>query len=232
MMKNKNKQRKLQAILLAAALSCHPMAGLAQVAATDGNSVAEGVTTLQQLLQESLDRLRAYEWTETTVVRLKGDEKARRMSRCHYLIDGTIKREVLSIAAPQKKKEELTDYIERAITLVRYYVPPDLAEIQRIHNLGRVSIRSMEPGKRMSLEFHDYRLQGDTLNVEMDLHDNRLVSLHVSSLLGETPDPVTLEVRFGTLSDGSTYPAEGLLEAKAKKLTVAVTNSEHRKREN
>ena len=66
----------------------------------------------------------------------------------------------------------------------------------------------------------------------MDLHDNRLVSLHVSSLLGETPDPVTLEVRFGTLSDGSTYPAEGLLEAKAKKLTVAVTNSEHRKREN
>ncbi len=224
-----NKKLKLRVMLLAVALSCHPMAGLAQATATDGDSVAEGVAILMQLLQESLDRLRAYEWTETTVVRLKGDEKARRLSRCHYLIDGKIKREVLSMAAPQKKKEELVDYIERAITLVRYYVPPDLAEIQRIHNLGRVSIRAIEPGKRMSLEFHDYRLQGDTLNVEMDLHDNRLVSLHVSSLLGETQDPVTLEVRFGTLTDGSTYPAEALLEAKAKKLTVAATNSEYRK---
>ena len=126
-----NKKLKLRVVLLAVALSCHPAAGLAQAAGTDGDSVAEGVAALKQLLQESRDRLRAYEWTETTVVRLKGDEKARRLSRCHYRIDGKIERTVVSIAAPQKKKEELADYIERAITLVRYYVPPDLAEIQR-----------------------------------------------------------------------------------------------------
>jgi hypothetical protein len=54
--------------------------------------------------------------------------------------------------------------------------------------------------------------------------------LHVSSILGEKQDPVTLVVRFNTLADGSTYPAEALLEAKAQKLTIAVTNSDHRKR--
>ncbi len=224
-----NKKLKLPVMLLAVALSCHPATGLAQAAGTDGDSVAEGVAILKQLLQESLDRLRAYEWTETTVVRLKGDEKARRLSRCHYRIDGKIERTVVSIAAPQKKKEELADYMERAITLVRYYVPPDLAEIQRIQNLGRVSIQVIEPGKRVSLEFHDYWLQGDKLNVEVDLSNNRLAGLNVSSFLGETRDPVSLEVRFGILSDGSTYPAEALLEAKTKKLSVAVTNSEHRK---
>ena len=84
----------------------------------------------------------------------------------------------------------------------------------------------------MSVEFHDYRFQGDKLNVEVDLGNNRLASLHVSSPLGATQDPVSLEVRFGTLTDGSTYPAEALLEAKTKKLSVAVTNSGHRKREN
>lgn len=230
MIENKNKQRKVGVLLLAVALSWHPTAGLAQAAGTEGHSAAEGVAALKQLLQESLDRLRAYEWTETTVVRLKGDEKARRLSRCHYRIDGKIERAVASIASPQKKKEELADYIERAITLVRYYVPPDLAEIQRIHNLGRVSIHVLEPEKRVSLEFHDYRVQGDKLTVEMDLGNNRLAGLRVSSLLGETKDPVSLEVRFDTLTDGSTYPAEALLEAKAKKLSVAVTNSEHRKR--
>jgi hypothetical protein len=73
--------------------------------------VADGVAALKQLLQESRDRLRAYEWTETTVVRLKDDEKARRLSRCHYRIDGKIERAVTSIATPEKKKEELADYI-------------------------------------------------------------------------------------------------------------------------
>ena len=220
---------KLRIMLLAAVLSFLPASGLAQAPGSEPNSVAEGVALLKHLLQESRDRLRNYEWTETTVVRIKGNEKARRLSRCHYRIDGKIEREVVSLTKPEKKKEELSDYIERAITLVRYYVPPSLSEIQRIHNLGRVSIREMEPGERMKLEFRDYRVQGDTLNVEIDLRDNRVMSLHVSSLLGETRDPVSLDVRFGTLTDGSTYPAEGFLEAKAKKLTVAVTNSEHRK---
>lgn len=232
MIEPKKKQRKLQVMLLAVALSCCPAAGLAQTEATEGNSVAEGVAVLKQLLQESRDRLKAYEWTETTVVHLNGKEKARRLGRCHYRIDGKIQRSVVSIATPQKKKEELTDYIERAITLVRYYVPPNLGEIQRIQNLGRVSMRVIEPEKRVSLEFHDYRLQGDNMNVEVDLAGNRLAGLHVSSFLGAERDPVTLEVRFGVLADGSSYPAEAQLEASAKKLNVAVTNSDHRKRGN
>ena len=232
MIEDNNKQWKVRILILAVALSCCSAAGLAQTEATEGNSVAEGVAVLKQLLQESRDRLRAYEWTETTVVHLKGKEKARRLSRCHYRVDGKIEREVASMVTPQKKNEDMADYIERAITLVRYYVPPDLAEIQRIQNLGRASIHTIEPGKRMSVEFHDYRFQGDKLNVEVDLGNNRLAGLHVSSFLGETRDPVSLEVRFGVLSDGSSYPAEALLEAGAKKLNVGVTNSGHRKREN
>ena len=104
MIEPKKKQRKLQVMLLAVALSCCPAAGLAQTEATEGNSVAEGVAVLKQLLQESRDRLKAYEWTETTVVHLKGKEKARRLSRCHYRVDGKIEREVTSIVTPQKKK--------------------------------------------------------------------------------------------------------------------------------
>ena len=229
-MKDPNALRKLGVILLAVIFSGVLTAKLAQEQLADAPSVAEGVATLQQLLQESLDRLRPYEWTETTVVSLKGNEKARRLSRCYYRIDGKIERSVVSLAKPDKKKEELSDYIERAITLVRYYVPPDLGEVQRIHNLGRVSVQTIEPGKRISLEYHEYRYKGDKLNVEVDLANSRLAGLHVSSILGEKQDPVTLEVRFNTHTDGFTYPAEALLEAKAQKLTIAVTNSEHRKR--
>ena len=95
--------------------------------------------------------------------------------------------------------------------------------------MGRASIQVIEPEKRVSVEFRDYRFQGDKLAVEMDLGSQSLVGLHVTSLLGQTSDPVSLEVHFGTLTDGTTYPAEALLEAKAKKLSVVVTNSGHRK---
>jgi len=81
----------------------------------------------------------------------------------------------------------------------------------------------------MTVEFHDYRFQGDRLDVEIDLAEKRLSTLHVSSPLGETRDPVTLEVKFGVLPDGTTYPSEGVLDAKAKKLSVIVRNSEQRK---
>jgi hypothetical protein len=89
--------------------------------------VVEGVAVLKQLLQESLDRLRAYEWTETTVVRLKGEEKARRLSRCHYRIDGKIERAVASIATPQKKRKSDR---HRAASRWSLLCASDLAEIQ------------------------------------------------------------------------------------------------------
>src|SRR5262245_22229620 len=124
MIDDKKRQFGVRVLLLVLTISLHTAAGLAQTVSTVAPSVDEAVATLKQLLQESRDRLRAYEWTETTVVRQKGNEKARRLSRCHYRIDGKIEREVMSLAKPEKKKEDVSDYIERAITLVRYYVPP------------------------------------------------------------------------------------------------------------
>jgi len=40
---------------------------------------------------------------------------------------------------------------------------------------------------------------------------------------------VTLDVRMGQLNDGTTYPSDVALDAKAKKLTVTVKNSGYRK---
>jgi hypothetical protein len=39
---------------------------------------------------------------------------------------------------------------------------------------------------------------------------------------------VTLDVRYGTLADGTSYVAKTTLDAKAKNITVVVENSGHR----
>jgi hypothetical protein len=129
----------------------------------------------------------------------------------------------------EKKKEELTDYMKSAVSLVKSYVPPSPAKIQAAKEAGRVSIEMLEPGKRARLNFRDYEKPGDNLGVELDLTNNHPLGLKVSSYLDDASDAVTLDVRVGTLNDGTTYASDISLNALAKKLTVTVQSSGYRK---
>lgn len=119
--------------------------------------------------------------------------------------------------------------MERAVGLVKLYAPPDPGLIQRAKDAGKSSIHLLEPGRRARLEFRDYLEPGDVLGVEVDLVANRVLGLGISTHLGAPSDPVGLDVRFASLSDGTGYPAKVDLDAKAKSLTVSVQNSGYRK---
>lgn len=185
--------------------------------------------------------LRQYQWIETTVVSLKGDEKSRKQEQCYYGADGGVQKIQLSKSAEPKKKrglrgaiaenkkEELTDYMKSAVALVKSYVPPSPARIQAAKDMGKVSIEILEPGKRARLNFRDYEKPGDNLGVEVDLVTNRPLGLKVSTYLEEAADAVTLDVRMGQLNDGTSYPSDVTLDARAKNLKVTVTNSGYRK---
>ena len=204
-------------------------------------SVAERVTALKACLGASQAALRQYEWIETTAISLKGNEKSRKQERCYYGADGKVQK--IAVAAPpppakkrglrgkiiENKKAELTDYMKNAVSLVKAYVPPDPAKLQAAKDAGKVSIELLEPGKRARLNFRDYEKPGDSLGVEVDLANNRPLGLKVATYLDNAKDAVTLEVRMGQLNDGTTYASDITLEAKAKKLKVAVQNSGYRK---
>ena len=199
------------------------------------------VAALRQSLEKSRKALTRYEWIETTVVSLKGDEKSRKQARCYYGAEGELQKVPIGEAPKQgrkrgvrgrvveKKKGELTDYMQQAIELVQLYVPPDPDRIRRAKESGKASIHVLEPGKRIRLDFNDYQKAGDTLGVEMDLTDNRLLGLSVSSYLDSPDDAVALDVRFATLSDGSSYAGEVALDAPAKNINVTVQNSGYKK---
>ncbi len=186
--------------------------------------------------------LKQYEWVETTIVSLKGDEKSRKQERCYYGADGGVQKVLLTQSAPAPKKrgffrrkiaeskqEELTDYMKSAVSLVKIYVPPSPARIQAAKDMGKVSIEILQPGKRARLNFRDYEKLGDNLGVEVDLVKNRPLGLKVSTYLDDAADAVTLDVRMGQLNDGTTYPSNVTLDARAKNLKVTVTNSGYRK---
>ena len=83
------------AALIATGLSFAPVA--AQAPPTPDQVVA----TLKQNLEESQKRLRQYEWVETTVISLKGEEKARKQQRVYYGGDGKLTK--VAIGSPALK---------------------------------------------------------------------------------------------------------------------------------
>jgi len=221
-------------LFLAALLLLVPGTGRA----ADGDpSLQERVAALKQSLAQSQKALRTYQWVETTTVSMKGEVKSQKQMSCYYGADGALQKLPISATPPPKKKgglrgkiaaskkEELTNTMKQAVELVKSYVPPDPALLQRAHDAGKASVEVVQPGKVVRLVFRDYRLPGDTLAITMDLATNHLAGVHVATYLGQLSSPVDLDVTMGTLADGTVYSASTQFDVKAEKLAVSITNS-------
>lgn len=219
------------------------LAQTAAPAAADGG-LAERVAALKQSLAQSQQALRSYQWIETTVVSLKGEVKSTKQSSCFYGADGVVTKIPIAASPPPapkrglrgaivaSKTEELTDTMKQAVALVKTYVPPDPALIQRSKDAGKASIEILQPGKLIRLAFRDYQLPGDLLALTLDMASNRLSAISVASYLGQPNAPITLDVQMGSLTDGTSYAANIQLVAKAQQLSVAITNSGYTKKPN
>jgi hypothetical protein len=202
-------------------------------------SVQERVVALKASLAASQAILKPYEWVETTVISLKGEEKSRQLNRCYHGADGKVQKIPLTTPPPQKKKrglrgkiaeaktEELTDYMKEAVALVKLYMPPEPVLIQAAKDAGRVNLQP-QPG-RVQLTFASYLKPGDSLALDVDLANNRPLEAKVSTYLDSQKEPVTLDVRFSTLDNNATFASTIVLEAKGKHLTVNVQNSGYRR---
>ena len=210
-----------------------------------GPTPQERVAALKQSMQESQTRLRQYEWIETTIISLKGEEKGRTQKRCYYGADGKLQKVPIGSPAPpqqppasgggrgrmkakivENKKDDMKDYMERAAALVQQYVPPQPADIQRAKDAGKVKASPAGAGL-VRLEFPDYLKPGDRLSIDVDAAANQLRSLSVASYLDQADDAVVLAVQLGALADGTSYTTQTTLDAAAKKIRVVIQNAGH-----
>jgi len=239
--------RKLLAVALVAASAIGIGAIVhAQQAPAAGAGKADGVAALKQSLQQGLAKARNYEWVETTIISLKGEEKARKQNRCYYGTDGKVQKVSLDQPAAaekppapggrrggrlkekvvENKKDEMQEYMTRAAALIHSYVPPDPAKIQAAKDAGRVA--ATPQGGNMRVVISQYQLPGDSLTIDLDPAAGKLLGLSVNSYLDKKEDTVTLDVKMNTLADGALYAAQSTLDAKAKNITVVIQNTGHR----
>ena len=200
----------------------------------------ERVVALKATLAASQAILKNYEWVETTVISLKGEEKSRQMKKCYYGADGKVQKIPLTSPPPaekmrglrgriaETKKEQMTDFMKSAVALVKEYVPPQPALIQKAKDAGKVSVAPVS-GQRARLTFADYLKPGDSLALVVDLANNRSVEAKIVTYLDSKEEAVNLNVRFSTLEGGATCASNVTLDVPSKKLQVAVENSGYRR---
>jgi hypothetical protein len=228
-------------VALGAALASGADSALTQA----GPAPEERIAALKQSLQESQKQLQRYEWIETSIISLKGEEKSRKQLRCYYGADGKIQKLPVGEAAPppqdtgrrrggrikqavvENKTEALQEDMQAAVSLVHHYVPPNPEDIDKAKKAGNVAARPLQAG-RLRLELTNYIKPGDQMALDLDMASNRLVAVTVRSYLDTPDDAVALTVEFATLADGTNYTEQTTLDAPAKKVQVVVQNSGYR----
>lgn len=206
------------------------------------------LAAFKQSLAENQKRLRGYEWVETTIISLKGEEKARKQQRCYYGADGKVQKVAIGDKpAPKEaagggggrrggrlkkqivenKKEDIQDYMEAATALIHKYVPPQPELVQNAKDAGKMTVNPVDPGK-VRLEFTDYVVPGDRFTIDLVANANSIGAVNVNTYLEKPEDIVSLDVRFAALPDATSYPAQTTLDAKAENIRVVIQNSGHR----
>jgi hypothetical protein len=184
---------------------------------------------------------------------MKGEVKKTDKKECRYGTDGKVIKTDLPGAAPAAPKEsaggrrrrggggavkekivankveDLKEYMGDVAALVKEYVPPDPAKIQASAQAGKASLNKEAAPGIAELAITDYALPGDKLAISFNSAAKQLAGVNVNTYLGKEKDTVTLAVRFTSLPDGVNYPAETVLDAKAKQIQVKITNSGHKK---
>jgi hypothetical protein len=211
-------------------------------AAQPGDRVAQ----IKESLAASKAALKSYEWVETTAVSLGGEEKARHENRCYYGAEGTLQKVPLAADAKdekkkrglrgkavESKKEELAASMKEAIALLRQYAPLDPAKIQAAKDAGNLSVSTPAPDGGIKVTIKNYLKAGDEVTIDVDGTKNTLKGFGVSSYTGDAAakekGPVTASVGYGTLPDGTIYPAKETLVISAQKLSVDIQNSGYKK---
>ena len=227
---------RLAATLLLCGL-CHPYGIRAQ--GVDPNLLRE-VSAVRAELARNNANLRQYTWTALTEVSVKGDVKSSSSYKCRYNPSGELTRTLadtgkemetanaVSKRRKERSKAEMQDYIERAVTRIYKYVPPDPDQIDQLLKNGSASLGRSNSGTSEVL-FKEYFDTGDTVLFVYDSATKVLLRANITSTLGSPKDPVTLEALFEKLPDGVNHVSSATLNAPAKKVQVKVKNISYEK---
>ncbi len=201
--------------------------------------IQQKLAAVKQAAAENKQKIRQYQWIETTQLTLKGDAKPPTRNSCVYGPDGKVQKTMIG-APPEppsggrlkqkiiaKKKAEMKDYMQDVKAVLAMYVPPNPQKMQADYQAGKLSLNPV-PGA-VNLIFTDYAQPNDKMTLTFDTATKKITGLNIDTYMGKEKDVVTLQVQMAILPDGTSYESQTVLNATAKQLVVTTTNSNYQK---
>ena len=197
----------------------------------------ETIGMIKKNLTDSKEKIKKYEWIETTTTFLNGEQKSVKQNQCYYGVDGTLTKVATGNTTPAKtpgglrgkiianKKEEMGDYIKAAIAKVQTYLPPNAEKLDQIYSAGKTSIQVLDPGKKFKLSFPGYNEPGDMLAISLDKTNQKIMAVDVTTSVDDPSQKVIFNITYSNLPDGTQYAGSTTLDATAKNLKIVIVNS-------
>jgi hypothetical protein len=235
---NRNLAHVSQRLSIVGAVTVGMTLALAPVLAQN-TQLQEKLAAVKQIAAANQQALHQYEWTETMQLTLKGDPKPPSANICQYGPGGQVQKTPIGPPPEQpsggrlkeriieRKEVEIKQYLDEVKEVLSLYVPPDPQKMEQAYEAGKVSLNPM--GGVVNLIFRDYAQPGDQMTLTFDTAAHRIVSVNVSTYMGEEKDAVTLQVQMASLPDGTNYVQQSVLNATAKQIVVTTTNSNYQK---
>jgi hypothetical protein len=199
------------------------------------------VSEVKAALASNTMTLRQYTWIEHTEVSIKGDVKSSTEALCRYDGWGVVQKKQVAGPAPvddaalaksnrpiKRKKADMQDYIERAVSLVDTYLPPKPDRLEYLLGSGGATLGKTAAGAAQ-IQLVKYWKEGDSLTFTFDPQSKALLKVSIRSYLANEKDPVTMEAVFATLPDGTNHLASTVLNGEAKKIQVKTQNGTYQK---
>jgi hypothetical protein len=201
----------------------------------------ETVAMIKKNLADSKEKIKKFEWIETTTTFVDGEQKSLKQCQCYYSLDGKLTKVETGASTKAKtpggirgkiaknKKAEMTDYMKKAIKKIQTYLPPSPEKIQKIYAAGKISVQVLEPGKKFKLSFPDYNEKGDVLTISLDKTEQKLIGASVTTSVDDPKEKVVFDITYNSLPDGTQYTANTTLDAQVKKVKIVIENSGYKR---
>lgn len=216
----------------------------APLAQPAGIPMEQRIASVKAALARSNAVLHSYQWAETTTVFVNGEQKSQTIKNCFYGADGTLQKTVVEAPTQsdsgfglfsrirEREKDEMQQYMQKAVALVKSYVPPDPVLIQSARDRGAASLQIVDPNSQINVVIPSYIKQQDSMTISLNIATNDLMGISVNTYLddwvdpGQSPnDPVTMSLDEGRFSDGTQYTQQVTVNAPSRNLKVVVQNS-------
>jgi hypothetical protein len=203
------------------------------------SAVQDRLAMAKEAMAANAQKLRQYQWVETTQLALNGDAKPPTQESCQYGPDGTVQKTPMG-PPPQppgggplkrrvieNKMAEMKQYMGDVKGLLAMYLPPNPQKMEQVKQAGNFSVNPVSGA--VNLVFSNYAQPGDRMTITFDTTAKKVSSISINTYLGTAQDVVTLQVQMASLPDGTNYPQQTILNATAKQLVVTTSNSNYQR---